>query len=76
MPLYQGHCGDHEELVSMVKDIHHALIGSADPEGVEGLVSKVRRHERVIKSIDRMMWMVIGTVVAAGVAAALQCYGG
>lgn len=63
MPIPTGHCTNHPELVTMVKEIHVALLGQADPEGHEGLVSKVRRHDAALKAIKGLLWSALIAVV-------------
>lgn len=49
---------EHKDLRSMVEEIHKALVGDVYRE--EGLIKKVDRHDKRLKSHDNYIYGIIG----------------
>ncbi len=51
------------EIYNSQKDIHFALFGNEEAD-IEGLVGKVKRHEKKIKNHEKLIWIGSGILFA------------
>ena len=60
-----GHCEEHGELIRMLREIHTAIQGDMTDENSEGMRPMLMRHDRFIKGVDKVKWLIVGTLTTS-----------
>ena len=54
-----NHCEEHGELIRMLREIHTAIQGDMTDENSEGMRPMLMRHDRFIKGVDKVKWLIV-----------------